>query len=86
MLRIIEDRNVSINDLVWLREKGVPVTMTSHPGNASLYKLSLWSAGVREMLWDITCVIADMNNQPAQMLKGGSATTLEMGEAIARKL
>ena len=83
MLRIIEDRNVSINDLVWLREKGVPVTMTSHPGNASLYKLSLWSAGVPEMLWDITCVIADMNNQPAQMLKGGSATTLVSNERHA---
>lgn len=83
MLRIIEDRNVSIDDLVWLREKGMPVSMTSHPGNASLYKLSLWSAGIPEMLWDITCVIADTNNQPAHMLKGGGATPLISNERRA---
>lgn len=83
MLRIIRDTNLSIDDLVWLHQSGVPVSMTSHPGNASLYKLSLWSAGIPETLWDITCVIADKNNQPAHLLHGGVTTPLVSKERLA---
>lgn len=63
----------SINDLVALSDSGVPVTMTSHPGNASLYKLSLWACGIPEHLWDITCCKADANNWPMHRLVGGCA-------------
>lgn len=62
--------DISVNTLVMLKENGVPVTLTSHPGNASLYKLSMWSCGIPETLWDITCVRADRNNQPECMLVG----------------
>ncbi len=76
MIRIIPDTSVTLNDLVWLHQYGFPVTTTSHPGNASLYKLSLWSCGIPETLWDITCVIKDRNNQPAHLLCDGTATLL----------
>ncbi len=66
----------SINDLLTLMHQGVPVTMTSHPGNASLYKLSLWTAGIPEHLWDVTCVKADANNWPLHELKDGKRTLL----------
>ncbi len=61
----------SINDLVALKEAGVPVTLTSHPGNASLYKLVLWSCGIPEHLVDVTCCKADSNNWPMHRLIRG---------------
>lgn len=66
----------SINDLIALRDAGVPVTLTSHPGNASLYKLVLWSCGIPEHLWDVTCCKADANNWPMHRLVGGEAELL----------
>ena len=66
----------SINDLAALAQAGAPVTLTSHPGNASLYKLSLWHAGIPEHLWDITCCKADANNWPMHRLVNGTAELL----------
>lgn len=63
----------SINDLLALKDAGVPVTLTSHPGNASLYKLVLWACGIPEHLWDITCCKADANNWPMHRLVNGEA-------------
>lgn len=63
----------SINDLLALKEAGVPVALTSHPGNASLYKLALWSCGIPEYLWDVTCCKADANNWPMHRLADGKA-------------
>ncbi len=65
-----------INDLISLHRLGIPVTLTSHPGNASLYKLSLWACGIPEHLWDITCAKADANNWPTHRLKDGAAELL----------
>ncbi len=76
----------SINDLLTLMHEGVPVTMTSHPGNASLYKLSLWTAGIPEHLWDVTCVKADVNNWPLHELKDGKHTLLVSEEFHERVL
>ncbi len=59
-----------------LVEKGVPVTMTSHPGNASLYKLVLWQCGIPEHFWDITCCVADANNWPMFRLRNREAELL----------
>ncbi len=64
---------VSINDLVALHKSGVPVTLTSHPGNASLYKLSLWQCGIPEHFWDVTCCKADANNWPMHRLRDGKS-------------
>lgn len=63
----------SINDLLALKDAGVPVTLTSHPGNASLYKLVLWSCGIPDHLWDVTCCKADANNWPMHQLTRGEA-------------
>jgi hypothetical protein len=66
----------SISDLKLLMDSGAPVTLTSHPGNASLYKLSLWCAGIPDALWDVTCCVADRNNWPMHRLCNGSAELL----------
>lgn len=66
----------SINDLLSLKAVGVPVTLTSHPGNASLYKLVLWTCGIPEHLWDVTCCKADTNNWPMYRLINGQAELL----------
>lgn len=75
----------SINDLLALKEAGLPVTMTSHPGNASLYKLVLWSCGIPEHLWDVTCCKADANNWPMYRLIDGRAELL-IAEDLHRKI
>ena len=75
----------SINDLLVLKEAGIPVTMTSHPGNASLYKLVLWSCGIPEHLWDVTCCKADANNWPMYRLIDGKAELL-ITEELHRKI
>ncbi len=75
----------SINDLRTLIENGVPVTLTSHPGNASLYKLSLWACGIPEHLWDVTCCKADANNWPMHRLYGGT-TELIVDESFFEKV
>ncbi|HEY4489969.1 MAG TPA: hypothetical protein VJC12_01785 [Candidatus Paceibacterota bacterium] len=66
----------SINDLIALKSAGAPVTLTSHPGNASLYKLTLWKCGIPEHLWDVTCCKSDANNWPMFRLVGGQAELL----------
>ncbi len=66
----------SIKDLLALKASGAPVTLTSHPGNASLYKLTLWGCGISEHFWDVTCCVADANNQPMVRLQGGTAESL----------
>lgn len=65
-----------INDLLALKSAGAPVTLTSHPGNASLYKLTLWRCGIPEHLWDVTCCVADANNWPMFRLQNGEAELL----------
>jgi hypothetical protein len=78
----------SINDLRTLVDAGVPVTLTSHPGNASLYKMSLWSSGIPEHLWDVTCAKADANNWPMHMIAHGESKLLlssELHERILRE-
>lgn len=75
----------SINDLIALKEAGVPVTLTSHPGNASLYKLVLWKCGIPEHLWDVTCCKADANNWPMHRLRGGEAE-LVIHDDLYRKI
>ena len=78
----------SINDLLTLKKTGVPVTMTSHPGNASLYKLTLWHCGIPEHFWDITCSVADANNWPMFRLQNGEAELLvdeELHRTIMRE-
>lgn len=75
----------SIRDLVALKSTGVPVTLTSHPGNASLYKLTLWACGIPEHLWDITCCKADANNWPMHRLENGQANLLVTDE-LHRKI
>lgn len=76
MITIIPCGDVTISHLLRLKDAGVPVALTSHPGNASLYKLTLWSAGIPERLWDITCAVADANNWPCHMLHDGKALPL----------
>lgn len=76
----------SINDLVALKKSGVPVTLTSHPGNASLYKLSLWACGIPEHLWDVTCCKADANNWPMYRLCNGIAELLVEEELFQKIL
>ena len=66
----------SINDLLSLKSVGAPVTLTSHPGNASLYKLTLWQCGIPEHFWDVTCCVADANNWPMFCLQNGQAELL----------
>lgn len=78
----------SIADLVALKEAGVPVTLTSHPGNASLYKLVLWHCGIPEHLWDITCCKSDANNWPMHRLINGKPELLitqDLYERILRE-
>lgn len=72
--------NISVAEILIEKSKGTTVTLTSHPGNASLYKLSLWGSGIPETLWDVTCVKADKNNQPAYLLRGGEKTLLISNE------
>ena len=74
----------SINDLLTLKEVGAPVTLTSHPGNASLYKLTLWSCGIPEHFWDVTCCVADANNWPMYRLQNGQAELLVSEELYQR--
>lgn len=74
----------SVNNLVALKNSGAPVTLTSHPGNASLYKMSLWKCGIPEHLWDITCCKADANNWPMHRLVGGNAELLVSPEVHAK--
>ena len=74
--KVVVRNDLTINDLLRAHTAGIPVTMTSHPGNASLYKLALWSVGIPEMLWDITTVKADANNQPAFRLISGKKELL----------
>jgi hypothetical protein len=74
----------SITHLNALLARGVPVTMTSHPGNASLYKLVLWSCGMKEHLWDVTCAKADANNWPMYRLVDGAAELLVSDELHER--
>ena len=74
--KVVVRNDITINDLLRAHTAGIPVTMTSHPGNASLYKLALWSVGIPEMLWDITTVKADANNQPAFRLISGKKELL----------
>ncbi len=74
----------SINDLLALHHAGVPVTLTSHPGNASLYKLVLWTCGIPEHLWDVTCAKADANNWPMHRLVAGEAHLLVTDELHAK--
>ncbi|MEK7452640.1 MAG: hypothetical protein AAB614_00210 [Patescibacteria group bacterium] len=76
------NRDLSINDLLSLQASGIPVTLTSHPGNASLYKSSLWSCGIQENLWDITCAKADKNNWPKHKLVNGESIPLLSEETI----
>lgn len=83
---VIKVNPASINDLLALKEAGVPVTLTSHPGNASLYKLSLWSCGIPEHLWDITCCKADANNWPMHRLQNGEAELIIPDELHRRIL
>lgn len=66
----------SIKDLLDIKKTGAPVTLTSHPGNASIYKLSLWCCGVPEHFWDVTCCVADANNWPMHRLNNGQAELL----------
>src|SRR3989344_7332469 len=75
----------SISDLVALKDAGAPVTLTSHPGNASLYKLVLWSCGIPEHFWDVTCCKADANNWPMHRLVDGNAELL-LTEEMYRKI
>ncbi len=74
----------SINDLLALHKAGIPVTLTSHPGNASLYKLVLWTCGIPEHLWDVTCAKADANNWPMHRLVDGEAHLLVTDELHAK--
>lgn len=76
MITILPNETLSINDLLALKNAGIPVTLTSHPGNASLYKLSLWACGIPEHLWDVTCLKADKNNWPKHKLINGTAQPL----------
>lgn len=75
----------SINDLLALKASGAPVTMTSHPGNASVYKLTLWSCGIPEHLWDVTCCVADANNWPMFRIVDGRAELL-LEEELHRRI
>jgi hypothetical protein len=75
----------SINDLLALHAAGAPVSLTSHPGNASLYKLSLWQCGIPEYLWDVTCCVADANNWPMYRLQNGEAQLL-IGENLFERI
>lgn len=75
----------SINDLLALKAAGAPVTLTSHPGNASLYKLTLWHCGIPEHLWDVTCCVADANNQPMFRLQNGAAELL-LDESLYQRI
>lgn len=76
MIKIVPCRDLSINDLVQLASNNIPVAMTSHPGNASAYKLTLWACGVPEYLWDVTCSKADKNNWPRHILVDGQSVPL----------
>lgn len=76
----------TINDLLALKNAGVPVTLTSHPGNASLYKLTLWSCGIPEHLWDVTCCKADVNNWPMHKLIDGKAELVVTDELFREVL
>lgn len=75
-IAVIRVNPSSINDLLALKAAGAPVTLTSHPGNASLYKLTLWQCGIPEHLWDVTCCVADANNWPMFRLQSGQAELL----------
>lgn len=86
MIKIRTEGSHSINDLVRLAKEGLPVTLTSHPGNASLYKLALWSCGVPEHLWDITCCRADANNWPMHRLVDGRAELMVSEELFHRAM
>ncbi len=79
------DNGVSVQSLVDAMGEGIPVTLTSHPGNASLYKLSLWSCGIPDNLWDITCIAADRNNQPEHRLVRGEKELL-ISEELRREV
>jgi hypothetical protein len=73
---VVRVNPASINDLLALHATGAPVTLTSHAGNASLYKLVLWKCGIPECIWDITCCVADANNWPMHRLHNGEAELL----------
>lgn len=75
-LTISECYDITVRDLVSLKNSGHSVYRTSHAGNWSLYKLLLSQIGLPDCIWDITCIHRDINNQPQYQLLNGQKNFL----------
>ena len=75
-LNITACEDITVSQLLRLKENGHPVYRSSHAGNWSLYKLLLSELGLPDCIWDVTCIYHDVNNQPRYKLVEGQAIPL----------
>ncbi len=75
-LSITACTNITVRELLALKESGHSVYRTSHAGNWSLYKLLMSELGLPDCIWDVTCIWRDVNNQPMHQLLDGQKIPL----------
>ncbi len=68
--------DITLRQLIELKNQGHSVYRTSHAGNWNLYKLILSELGLPDCIWDVTCMHKDVNNQPKVQLVGGRQISL----------
>ncbi|MCX6703753.1 MAG: hypothetical protein NTV02_03655 [Candidatus Zambryskibacteria bacterium] len=68
--------DITLRQLIELKNQGHSVYRTSHAGNWNLYKLILSELGLPDCIWDVTCMHKDVNNQPKYQLVDGKKVTL----------
>lgn len=78
-LSIVAEENLTVRDLLDLKQSGHSVYRTSHAGNWSTYKLLLSELGLPDCIWDVTCIYNDINNQPRYQILGGQKIHLMNG-------
>lgn len=76
--------DLTIRDLIRLKDEGHPVFRSSHAGNWSLYKLLMSELGLPDCIWDVTCIYRDINNQPRHQLVDGQKISL-LDEKVLQK-
>ena len=70
-LTITSHLDITVRDLIALKNEGYLVHRSSHAGNWNLYKLLMSQLGLPDCIWDVTCIHRDINNQPQYRFMGG---------------
>lgn len=84
-ITITRNDQVSIDDLVALKESGVSVIRSAHVGNLSPYNLALAAAGIEVLSVDHNITGVDSTYVPEAVLRDGQSTTIARSGVVVCK-